>query len=73
MAATTRVEIDSELLARLRARHPGKDDRGLIEDLARVELGFDALRAVQQRNALAEDKAADLAVRAVRESRRAAG
>ena len=71
--ATTRVEIDSELLKRLRARHPGKDDRELIEDLARVELGFNALRAAQQRNALAEDEAAELALRAVRESRRAAG
>lgn len=71
--ATTRVEIDSELLERLRARHPGKDDRELIEDLARVELGFNALHAVQQRNALAEDEAAELALRAVRESRRAAG
>ena len=71
--ATTRVEIDSELLERLRARHPGKDDRELIEDLARVELGFNALHAAQQRNALAEDEAAELALRAVRESRRAAG
>ncbi len=73
MAATTRVEIESELLERLRARHPGKDDRALIEDLARVDLGFNAPRAAQQRNALAEDEAADLGVRAVRESRRAAG
>lgn len=73
MAATTRVEIDSELLERLRARHPGKDDRALIEGLARVDLGFDALRAAQQRNALAEEEATDLAVRAVHESRRAAG
>jgi len=73
MAATTRVEIESELLERLRARHPGKDDRALIEDLARVELGFSALLAAQQRNALAEDEAADLGVRAVGESRRAAG
>ena len=72
-AATTRVEIDSELLARLRARHPAKDDRALIEDLARVDLGFNALRVAQQRNALAEPDAADLAVNAVRESRRAAG
>jgi len=72
-AATTRVEIDSELLARLRARHPAKDDRALIEDLARVDLGFNALRVAQQRNALAEQDAADLAVHALRESRRTAG
>jgi len=49
MAAATRVEIESELLERLRARHPDKDDRALIEDLARVDLGFNALRAAQQR------------------------
>jgi hypothetical protein len=67
------VEIDSDLLERLRVRHPGKDDRALIEDLARVDLGFNALRAAQERSALAEDEATDLAVRAVHESRRAAG
>jgi len=55
-AATTRVEIDSEL-----------------QDLARVDLGFNALRVAQQRNVLAERDAADLAVRAVGQSRRAAG
>jgi len=73
MAATTRVEIESELLERLRAGHPGKDDRALVEDLARVDLGFSALRAAQQRNALAEGEAADLGVRAVRASRGASG
>ncbi len=51
------MEIDSELLARLRARHPAKDDRALIEDLARVDLGFNALRTAQQRNALGEQDA----------------
>ena len=71
--ATTRVEIDVELLERLRARHPGKGDRALIEDLARVELGFSVLRASQNRNALAEDAATELGVRAVHESRRGAG
>jgi hypothetical protein len=71
--ATTRVEIDNELLERLRARHPGKGDRALIEDIARVELGFNALRAAQDRNALAEDEALELGVRAVRDSRRSAG
>lgn len=71
--ATTRVEIDNELLERLRTRHPGKDDRALIEDLARVDLGFNALRAAQERNALPEDEALELGVRAVHESRRSAG
>lgn len=73
MAPTTRVEIESELLERLRGRHPGKDDRALIEDLARVDLGLKALRAAQQRNALAEQEAAELGVRAVRASRSATG
>jgi hypothetical protein len=71
VAATTRVEIDTELLARLRTRHPGKDDRALIEDLARIELGFAALRDAQKRNALDEETAAELGVRAVHEARRA--
>lgn len=71
MAATTRVEIDSELLGRLRARHPGKDDRVLIEDLARIDLGFAALHDAQARNMLDEQAADELAVRAVREARRA--
>lgn len=69
--ATTSVEIDSELLARLRDRHPGKDDRSLIEDLARVELGFASLREAQKRNALDEDAATEIAVRAVHEAREA--
>lgn len=73
VVATTSVEIDDELLERLRARHPGKDDRALIEDLARVELGFSVLRATQDRNALGDDEAAELGVRAVHESRRGAG
>lgn len=71
MATTTRVEIDTELLGRLRARQPGKDDRELIEDLARIELGFAALRDAQRRNALDEDAATELAVCAVHEARRA--
>ncbi|HEY2595625.1 MAG TPA: hypothetical protein VGK33_17165 [Chloroflexota bacterium] len=69
--ATTMVEIDSELLARLRVRHPGRDDRTLIEDLARVDLGFAALRDSQTRNALDDEQATEFAVRAVHEARRA--
>lgn len=69
--ATTRVEIDTDLLQRLRARHPGKDDRALLEDLARIDLGFAALRASQERNALNDDEAIELGVRAVHEARRA--
>ncbi len=71
IAPTTSVEVDSELLARLRERHPGKDDRALIEDLARIDLGFEALQAAQQRNALDEQHASELAMSALRESRTA--
>lgn len=69
MAATTTVQFDSELLARLRARHPGKDDRALLEDLARVELGFAAMSDVHKRSGLDGTEAAELAVRAVYEAR----
>jgi hypothetical protein len=71
VASTTNVEIDTQLLARLRERHPGKDDRSLIEDLARIELGFASMREAQRRNALPEDGATELAVRAVHEAREA--
>jgi hypothetical protein len=67
------VEIDTELLTRVRARHPGKDDRAVIEDLARIELGFAALRDTQERSALDEQTAAELGVRAAHEARRAPG
>jgi len=70
MAATTRVEIDNGLLERLRARHPGKRDRELIEDVAKVHLGVSALRETQQSNALDDEEAIELGVRAVHESRR---
>ncbi len=66
---TTTVEIDASLLGELRARRPGKDDRSLLEELARVELGMAALTDSQERNALSEDEANELAVRAVREVR----
>lgn len=69
MAATTKIDFDSELLAKLRSRRPGKDDRTLLEELARIEIGFETLGEVQRRNALSEDEATDLAVRAVREVR----
>lgn len=69
MATTTRVEIDSGLLDGLRSRHPGKDDRELIEHLARIELGLAALQDAQSRNALPEDEATMLAVQAVHEAR----
>jgi hypothetical protein len=70
MTATTNIEIDTQLLERLRARAPGKDDRELIEDLARISLGFEVIRESQRRNAVPEDEAMAEAVRAVHEVRR---
>ena len=67
--ATTNVEVDNELLVRLRERHPSKDDRCLIEDLARIDFGFAAVRDAQKHNALSEDEANELCVQAVYEAR----
>ena len=72
MATTVQVEIDGDLLERLRARNPGKSDRELLERLATIELGMAALRESQRRNALSEEEAMELAVRAVHEARRSA-
>jgi hypothetical protein len=72
MATTVHVEIDRELLSRLRARHPGKSDREVIERLATIELGMAALRQSQRRNALNEDETMEQAVRAVHEARQSA-
>ncbi|MHB1467681.1 MAG: hypothetical protein ACYCU0_08345 [Solirubrobacteraceae bacterium] len=71
--ATTTVEIDSDVLARLRARTPGKSDRELLEDLAAVTLGFEAIHRVQRRTADAgvdQHEIESEAVRVVREHRR---
>lgn len=71
--ATTTVEIDSDLLARLRERSPGKSDRELLEDLATVTLGFETIQRVRQRTADAgvdQQEIEDEAVRVVREGRR---
>lgn len=71
--ATTAVEIDSDLLARLRERSPVKSDRELLEDLATVTLGFETIQRVRQRTAEAgvdQQEIEDEAVRVVRERRR---
>jgi hypothetical protein len=71
--ATTTVEIDSDLLTRLRERSPGKSDRELLEDLAAVTLGFETIHRIQRRTANAgidQDEIEDSAVRVVRENRR---
>jgi hypothetical protein len=69
IATTVKVDFDGDLLEKLRARRPGKDDRTLLEELARIQLGFDSIARVRRRNALSEEEANDLAVRAVREVR----
>jgi len=67
--ATTSIEVDTRLLKRLRARHPGKADREMIEDIARIDLGFALLHQAQARNALSEEDATELGLRAVDEAR----
>ena len=41
-SATATVEIDLELLERLRERRPEQSDRELVESLARIQLGREA-------------------------------
>lgn len=58
-AVTTTVEIDSDLLSRLRRRSPGKSDREALERAARIQLGFETIQRAQERSAAAgvdEDK-----------------
>jgi hypothetical protein len=73
VTATTTVEIDSDLLSRLRKRSPGKSDREMLERVARIQLGFETIRRVQERSAAAgvdDDEVMAEAVRGVRASRR---
>jgi hypothetical protein len=69
---TTTVEVDSELLEALRERRPEKSDRELVESLAKITLGRETLRRVQERSTLSEEEAIALGVRAVHEARREA-
>ena len=72
-AVTTIVEIDSDLLSRLRKRSPGKSDREALERAARIQLGFETIRRAQERSVAAgvdEDEVMAEAVRGVHESRR---
>jgi hypothetical protein len=71
--ATTTVEFDTDLLRRLRERTPGKSARETLERVARIQLGFDTIRRVQERNAAAvvdDDEVMAEAIRAAREYRR---
>jgi hypothetical protein len=70
---TVRVDIDGDLLQRLRERNPGKTDRELIERLAIIDVGMAVLRESQRRNAVPEDEALQQAVQAVHEARAESG
>ena len=69
MATTVQIEIDGELLSRLRARYPGKTDRELIERLAIVDLGMAVLRDNRRLDADPADVVLAEAVKAVHEAR----
>jgi hypothetical protein len=68
---TTRIEIDTDLLDRLRKRRPDKDDRELVESAARIQLGREAIARVRKRFAgVPMDEIDHEAAKAVREVRR---
>jgi hypothetical protein len=70
-APTTTVEIDSNLLERLRQRRPAKSDRELLESVARIQLGREASdRASERFQSVSSDEIEREAVKAVREVRR---
>jgi putative PIN family toxin of toxin-antitoxin system len=69
VATTVKIEMDSERLERLRARHPGKSDREVIERLATIELGMAVLRERDRVDADQEDVVPEYAVQAVHEAR----
>jgi hypothetical protein len=69
-ASTTTVEIDTALLERLRERTPGKSDRQLVEDLARLQLGREAMARARERfRGVPSEEIEREAVKAVREAR----
>ena len=70
-ARTATVEVDVELLERLRERAPGKSDRELVEDLAVIALGDEAI--TRMRVAFADVPQEEIereAVRIAKETRR---
>jgi len=69
---TTRVEIDTDLLDRLRKRRPERSDRELLESAARIQLGREAIARVRKRFAgVSMEEIEHEAVKAVHEARRA--
>lgn len=70
-SATTCVEIETDLLGRLRKRRPEKNDRELLESAARIQLGREAIARVRKRFAgVPMEEIEREAVKAVREVRR---
>jgi hypothetical protein len=68
---TTRVEIDTDLLDRLRKRRPERNDRELLESAARIQLGREAIACVRKRFAgVPMEEIEREAVKAVHEARR---
>lgn len=69
-SGTTTIEIDTDVLNELRAEEPGKPDRELIEDLAKLKVDFATIRRLQERFNLPEDEADAVGVEAARAARR---
>jgi hypothetical protein len=68
---TTSVEIDNELLERLRKRRPEKNDRELLESVARIQLGREASDRARERFAgVPSEEVEREAIKAAREVRR---
>jgi hypothetical protein len=68
---TTHIEIDTDLLERLRKRRPERSDRELLEGAARIQLGREAIARVRKRFAgVPIEEIESEAVKAVREVRR---
>jgi len=69
-SATTTVEIDSGLLERLRKRRPTKNDREMLESVARIQLGREASdRASEHFRDVPSEEIEREALKAVREVR----
>jgi hypothetical protein len=73
-SATTTVEFDRELLAQLRKTAPGKSNRELLEDLAVIRLGNEAVARIREAFAdVPEEEIEREAIKATREVRHEMG
>ena len=70
-SSTICVEIDTDLLDRLRKHRPGQSDHELLERAARIQLGREAIARMRKRFAgVPMEEIEHQAVKAVREARR---